>query len=46
MEREKLASAAGSGFNGADVTGGQGSPNPPTTANPGGSTTQKSLLGG
>lgn len=38
-EKQDLSSAAGEGFTGTDVTGGQGSSNPQTTAS-------KSLLGG
>lgn len=37
-ERDSLAGAAGAGFSGTDVTGGQGASNPNTTQ-------QKSLLG-
>ena len=40
-ERQTLASAAGAGFTGTDVTGGRGAANPQTTATP-----VKSLLGG
>lgn len=42
-ERASLASAAGQGFSGTDVTGGQGAKAPPTTGAAG---QQKSLLGG
>lgn len=43
LERQRLASAEGQGFNSTDVTGGQGAKAPPTTSNPSAS---KSLLGG
>jgi hypothetical protein len=40
-QRAAVTGADGAGFEGNDVTGGQGAPSPSTTANP-----QKSLLGG
>ena len=43
-ERERLSSAEGAGFSGADVTGGTAG-NPATTANMGGSSA-KTVLGG
>jgi hypothetical protein len=48
-EKQNLASAAGQGFSGTDVTGGQGSPAPSTTANVTGGTQNqqtKTVLGG
>lgn len=41
QERSRLASAAGEGFTGTDVTGGQGAAAPQTTAG-----APKNLLGG
>ncbi len=48
LERQRLASAEGQGFNGTDVSGGRGTPAPRTTSNAGSGTNpvpSKTLLG-